>query len=56
MKQLVMMASSLRCSDQGWTAVLNKVQESIEGVPISFRLVNYYLETEETTAIRRQKL
>jgi hypothetical protein len=25
------------CSDQGWTAVLNKVQESIEGVPLSLR-------------------
>lgn len=45
----------LICSGQGWSAVLQRVQENIDKLPLSSRLVEYYMTSEETTAIRRLK-
>ena len=53
-KQIVMVAYNQRC-DQGWAAVLKRVQEKIEEVPLSSRVVDYYLERDEATVIHRIK-
>ena len=49
-----MVAYNQRC-DQGWAAVLKRVQDKIEEVPLSSRVVGYYRERDEATVIRRIK-
>ena len=41
-QQIVMVAYNQRC-DQGWAAVLKRVQGKIQEVPLSSRVVGYYL-------------
>ena len=53
-KQVVMVAYNQRC-DQRWAVVLKRVQEKIEEVPLSSRVVDYYLERDEAIVIRRIK-
>ena len=53
-KQVAMVAYNQHC-DQRWAAVLKRVQEKIEEVPLSSRVVDYYLERDEAIVIRRIK-
>lgn len=53
-KAIVIRAHNARI-DQGWEAVLKEVKANIEQLPLSSRVVQYYLDSQSNTAIRRIK-
>jgi hypothetical protein len=53
-KDLVMEAYNSRIGS-GWDAVLQQVKQNIERLPLSSRIVDYYLEGERNNTIKRLK-
>lgn len=51
-KEIVMRAY-MSSYDEGWHAVLEEVKETVEHLPLSSRLIDYYNQTESDTCIRR---